>query len=101
MRSSSLRPCGSKRQRSTAVAWAENRAKLTPLPSKVAPSGAGAPSSIRNIVVLSGTVRREEKAYQHNARTGIRVRDFGGDQFLTVLHGVLARPLVEGRLPAA
>src|SRR5829696_1032429 len=64
MRSSSRRPCGSKRQRSTAVAWAENRAKLTPLPSKVAPSGAGAPSSMRYIAILVGDQARRNSAAQ-------------------------------------
>src|SRR5829696_9240922 len=61
MRSVSRRPDGSKRQRSTAVAWAENRAKFTPFPSQVAPRGRGAPSSIRAIAVEDaclGLVRR-------------------------------------------
>src|SRR5215207_5986761 len=59
MRSASRRPCWSKRQSSTPVAFAENRAKFTPFPSKVAPSGAGLPSSIRNMLFLVDENRRD------------------------------------------
>src|SRR5215204_6157032 len=37
----------SKRQRSTASAFSLKRAKLTPLPSQVAPSGYGCPGDVR------------------------------------------------------
>src|ERR1700730_18951816 len=46
MRSSSFCPASSKRHSSTLVAWAVNRAKLTPRPSQVAPKGNGLPSLI-------------------------------------------------------
>ncbi len=48
----SWRTPGSNRQRSTAVACCEKRAKLTPRPSKCAPSGVGRPSSMTIIPVL-------------------------------------------------
>src|SRR5690606_18966183 len=47
MRSISVLPCSSNRQSSTRVACAENRAKLTPRPSQLAPSGNGVPSVTR------------------------------------------------------
>src|SRR5690606_7737536 len=47
MRSCS-RPRSSNRHSSTLVAWREYRAKLTPSPSQVAPSGYGVPSSSRD-----------------------------------------------------
>src|SRR5450830_175645 len=47
MRSSSTSPLSSNTHSSTLVALAENRAKLTPRPSQVAPSGKGRPSRIR------------------------------------------------------
>ncbi|CAI8786934.1 hypothetical protein EMIT0347P_10848 [Pseudomonas sp. IT-347P] len=46
MRSSSTSPASSKMHSSTLVALAENRAKFTPSPSQVAPSGKGRPSRI-------------------------------------------------------
>ena len=46
---------GTARRRS---AFAENSAKFTPFPSKVAPSGAGLPSSIRNMLVLVAEAAR-------------------------------------------
>src|ERR1700730_16187012 len=47
MRSSSFSPLSSKRHNSTFVACAENKAKLTPSPSQVAPKGNGEPSAMR------------------------------------------------------
>src|SRR4051812_19508276 len=44
MRSSSVAPCASNTHSSTFVAWEENREKLTPRPSQVAPRGLGSPS---------------------------------------------------------
>ncbi len=49
MRSSSVVPVWSKMQSSTFVALAENRAKLTPSPSHVAPRGNGRPASTRDL----------------------------------------------------
>ncbi|MNC49016.1 hypothetical protein D3C75_981650 [compost metagenome] len=48
MRSISCSPVESNRHSSTLVALAENRAKLTPRPSQVAPRGKGRPSRIRD-----------------------------------------------------
>ena len=47
MRSTSVVPSMSKMHNSTLLACAENSAKLTPIPSQVAPSGKGWPSRTR------------------------------------------------------
>src|SRR5262245_53161676 len=49
MRSISRRPWLSNRQSSTFSAFAENRAKLVPRPSQVAPKGCGAPTESRTL----------------------------------------------------
>src|ERR1700761_1690280 len=53
-RSSSFSPCSSKRQSSTLLALAENRAKLTPNPVQVAPKGYAKPSRSRALVITCG-----------------------------------------------
>src|SRR5690554_1218649 len=54
MRSSSSRPVASNRHSSTLLALAENRAKFTPRPSQVAPSGNGSPSRTRECRMTLG-----------------------------------------------
>src|SRR6516165_8170295 len=49
MRSISRRPCLWNKQSSTFSALAENRAKLVPRPSHLAPNGCGAPAEIRTL----------------------------------------------------
>src|SRR5713226_7068261 len=65
MRSSSLRPWLSNRQRSTRSAFAEKSAKFVPRPSQVAPNGCGAPAESR-VLALGGenncSKRRNDKA---------------------------------------
>ena len=64
-------PVPSNRQTSTLVAFAENRAKLVPLPSQVAPRGRGSPSRRRFFTMSatgfsSGKVCRDKAAVASN-----------------------------------
>src|SRR4051812_27738224 len=54
MRSSSFFPSSSNRHSSTFKAFAENKAKFTPRPSQVAPSGCGDPSRTRDFRIAGG-----------------------------------------------
>jgi hypothetical protein len=55
----------SNKQSSTCVAFSENSAKFTPLPSHVAPRGAGLPGQIVwwLIILLAESVEREAKEW--------------------------------------
>src|SRR5262252_5627560 len=57
-------------QRSTPVAWAENRAKFTPAPSQVAPRGYGCPDPR---CIEESSCEGEERA--QNTLSGPRVSD--------------------------
>src|SRR5262249_9801159 len=68
MRSSSRRPWLSNRQSSTFVAFCENRAKLVPRPSQVAPKGWGEPVDSRLLVL--GNEKNCSKRWNDKADLG-------------------------------
>ena len=71
IRSVSVSPA-SNRHTSTFVACAENREKLTPLPSQVAPRGRGSPSRIRFVeIAVTSTLMMEW--YMYRSHVSLRI----------------------------
>src|SRR5580704_322190 len=77
MRACSYWPERSNRHNSTFSAWAENSAKLTPLPSHVAPSGKGLPGHTwvgDAMRALFRSVRRQDQGAERRQLKAQRVR---------------------------
>src|SRR3954453_6383020 len=88
MRAVSRAPLLSNRQTSTFVACAENRTKLVPLPSQVAPRGSGRPSLIRTwsrAAMRTSTRHRGKRGASGEESSSVRCRQSGHEPVLCTL----------------
>src|SRR5262249_47626944 len=65
--------CSSKRHSSTPLAFSEKRAKLTPLPSQVAPRGNGCPGQV---LIFSSPITKGQPTAECNAHATQLTEDF-------------------------